>query len=394
MGKLLLGRKGLLLLIYSGTFMGPFTGNLVLPLIPLFEGEFNVGIEVAALTITAAVIPFAVLQVFSGGMSDIYGRRRMTVLGFAIGTVGAILATVSLDINLFLASRVIQGAGSALMAPIMLALIGDCFSYEERGKIMGGYAATTSAGIALGPIVGGFLALYDWRYAFILMAVLSLVMIPVSILYLKPAPKGEKAFRTLPRIMFSTLKQHNVSLACITGLLVFLMGASTLTFLSDFLGKPPLLVNPAEIGLLLSIGGFASIVTAPAVGFLIDAIGRRRTAVIGGILILLAFIIFTLTSKTYWQFLTPLIIMFIGQSFAFTALGTVTIDSTTQSRGAASSIYNTFRFTGYGIGPALMAPVYIALGLTGTLASFIIVALATLILIMRVKTVQTSPKVV
>lgn len=383
-----MGRKGLLLLIYSGTFMGPFTGNLVLPLIPILESDFNVGIEIAALTITATLIPFAVLQIFSGGISDIYGRRKMAALGFTIGTGGAVLAALSLNINLFIGARIIQGAGAALIAPIMLAMIGDHFSYEERGKIMGGYAAATSMGIALGPITGGLLALYSWRYAFILMAILSAAMIPMCTVYLKTSSKRGEAFKTLPKIMISTLKQFNVSLACIIGLLVFLMSGSTLTFLSDYLGNPPLMVNAAEIGLLLSIGGFASILAAPAVGFLIDSIGRRKTAAIGGTLILLAFIMFTLTGRTYWQFLTPLIIMFVGQSFVFTALGTVTIDSATHSRGAASSIYNTFRFTGYGLGPALMAPLYIAIGLTGILSVFIIVAIIALLLTTRIRANQ------
>ncbi|MFQ5762560.1 MAG: MFS transporter, partial [Candidatus Bathyarchaeia archaeon] len=84
-------RKGLLPLIYFGAFIGPFAGNLVLPLIPLLESDFNVGIEIVALTITAAIIPFAVLQAFSGAISDIYGRKNILVLGFAISTAGAVL---------------------------------------------------------------------------------------------------------------------------------------------------------------------------------------------------------------------------------------------------------------------------------------------------------------
>lgn len=383
-------RKGLLLLIYFGTFMGPFTGNLVLPLIPLLKLEFNVGIEVVALTITAAIIPFAVLQVFSGGISDIYGRKRVVIIGYVVTASSAVLASLSHSINLFILARIVQGVGAAFIAPLMLALIGDHFSYEERGKVMGGYAAVTSAGIALGPIIGGLLALYDWRYAFWLIAILSIAMIPICKSYLKPISQRNRAFSELSKIMISTLKQFNVLLACIIGLLVFLMSSSTLTFLADYLGRPTFLVNPAEIGFLLFIGGLASIIAAPAVGFLIDTIGRRKTAVIGCVLILLTFTTFALTSRTYWQFLIPLIIMFVGQSFIFTSLGTVVIDTSTQGRGAASSIYNTFRFTGYGIGPALMAPIYITFGLTGTLGSFILVSTVALLLVTRIRTSQLT----
>ncbi|MFQ5762353.1 MAG: MFS transporter, partial [Candidatus Bathyarchaeia archaeon] len=260
----------------------------------------------------------------------------------------------------------------------------------ERGKIMGGYAAAVSAGLALGPIVGGLLALYSWRYAFMLTAILSAVVIPICAVYFKSATQPEKAFGTLPKILVSTLRQSNVSLSCAIGLLVFLVAGSTVTFLSDYLGKPPFLVNAAEIGFLLFIGGVASIAVAPVVGFMIGTVGRRKTAVIGGVLTLSAFIVFMIIGKTYWEFFAPLVILFVGQILVFTALGTVVIDSSSHSRGTASSIYNTFRFTGYGLGPALLSPIYIALGFTATLGSFTLLAVVALLLTMRIRTTNAT----
>lgn len=380
-------KKGLLLLIYFGAFIGPFGGNSVLPLIPLLESNFNVGIEVIALTITAFMGVFASFQVFSGALSDVYGRKKLVMLGSMVYALGAAFAALSEDIISFLVARLVQGAGAAFIFPIMLAMVGDFFPYQRRGRIMGGYAASTSSGIALGPLIGGLLALYSWRYVFVLIAVLVLMMIPACQTQLKSITRREgMLLRTLPNIISSALKQFNVLLTCIVGLLVFLMSASTLTFLSDFLGKPPLEVSATEIGLLLFIGGIAAIFVAPVAGLLIDAIGRKTTAIIGGILMVSAFLVFTLFSRTYWQFLTPLVTMIVGQSMIFTSMGTVVIDSATPSRGTASSIYNTFRFMGYGIGPALMSPIYGALGLTGTWGGFTLAAIMVLIIVTRIKT--------
>ncbi len=384
-------RKGLLLLIYFGTFLGPFAGNSVLPLIPTLQSAFNVGIGIVAFTITASMLPFAFLQVFSGGISDIYGRKKVVVFGFFVCASGAALAVFSPDISSFILARVIQGTGSAFISPIMLAMIGDWFTYKERGRVMGGYAAATSSGMALGPLAGGLLGSYNWRYVFVLITVLSLVMIPACQMWLKPTSRREKAsLKKLPKIIRLALRQFNVSLACIAGFLVFLASASTLAFLSDYLGKPPLMVGAAEIGFLLSIGGFMAILIAPLAGFLIDAIGRKKTATVGGAAILLGFVSFALVSSTHWQFLVPLVMMIAGQSIVFTSLGTVVIDSAPRTLGAASSIYNTFRFAGYGIGPAMMSPVYVALGFGGTCGGFIFLALAILVLITKLRNGKSS----
>ena len=378
-------KKGLLLLIYFGAFIGPFGGNVVLPLIPVFEREFNIGIEVAALTITATIVTFAAFQFVTGAMSDVYGRKRLVILGFAIYAVGSVAAAFSGDIVSFIGTRIIQGAGVAFVAPIFLAMIGDLFSYEERGKVMGGYVASTAIGISLGPLVGGLISVYEWRYVFILIAALCLIMIPLCNTYLKDGPRMKRSIKAVPAIMANALRQRNVFFACITGMLAFMTSASILTFLSDYLGSSPHQVSAVEIGILLSLAGFMGIFVSPVAGFLIDIMGRRMVAMIGSQLMVIAFLIFTIYSREYWQFLPSLIILTLGQTLIFASIGTVIIDSSQASRGAASSIYNTIRFLGYGLGPAVMAPVYLKVGIAGISIVFIFVSVAAIIFSARLK---------
>ncbi len=83
----------------------------------------------------------------------------------------------------FLGARALQGLGSAFIAPTIMAIIGDVFSYKERGGIMGGYGASTTAGIALGPLVGGFFALIDWQLVFLMLFIFSGLLGSVYLFY-------------------------------------------------------------------------------------------------------------------------------------------------------------------------------------------------------------------
>ena len=117
-------------------------------------------------------------------------------------------------------------------------------------------------------------------------------------------------------------------------------------------------------GILLSTFGFVGIATAPIAGYLTDFIGRKKTLLIGLIIMLTAFLIF-MHVNTYRALFIPLAIMGIGSTTVFTSLNTMIVECIPESRGAASSIYNSFRFLGYGLSPVATLPVYLVYGLDG-----------------------------
>lgn len=131
--------KNLLILLYLSVFLGPFGGNTVLALIPSLERFFNTDISFIAAAITLYMIPFAFFQLFSGAISDIYGRRHVIIFGLFTFSLASLFCAFSNKIGLFLGARALQGLGSAFISPIIMAIIGDIFPYEKRGRIMGGY---------------------------------------------------------------------------------------------------------------------------------------------------------------------------------------------------------------------------------------------------------------
>jgi EmrB/QacA subfamily drug resistance transporter len=115
----------------------------------------------------------ATLLVSFGRISDMYGRVRLYNLGFAVYTVGSILLyltpnTGDLGAMELIAFRIVQATGGAFLMANGAAILTDAFPPNERGKALGINQIAGLSGGFLGLVVGGVLAVYDWRYVFLI----------------------------------------------------------------------------------------------------------------------------------------------------------------------------------------------------------------------------------
>lgn len=102
-----------------------------------------------------------------GRIADMLGRVRMYNLGFVVFTIGSALCGVSQDATQLILSRLVQGAGAAMMVVNSVAILTEVFPADERGRALGINAVTWSFGGVFGPILGGFiLTVADWRWIF------------------------------------------------------------------------------------------------------------------------------------------------------------------------------------------------------------------------------------
>jgi DHA1 family multidrug resistance protein-like MFS transporter len=373
-------KKHLLFLLYPSVFLGPFGGNTVLALIPSLERFFTDEPWFIPVSIMFYMIPFAFFQLFSGALSDIYGRKRIILFGLFTFSLASLFCASSNTTGLFLGARALQGLGSAFIAPTIMAVIGDVFPYKERGRVMGGYGASTTAGIALGPLVAGFFAIIDWRLVFQMLFLFSGLLGSVYLFYFD-ASKGDGELKDVLRKIGGVLKNKGLLVLCMIGFLVFFGYIATMTFLSNTL---KIAVSEDKIGILLSTVGFIGIPTAPVAGYLTDFIGRKKTLLVGLAIMLSAFLIL-LHVNTYESFFIPLAIMGTGSTTIFTSLNTMIVECVPESRGAASSIYNSFRFLGYGLAPVASLPVYLVYGLQGIVLLCVCFVVMNILISMRVR---------
>ena len=129
-------------------------------------------------------LAFGGLLLLGGRAGDLFGRRRMFVAGvllFAAGSLAGGLATTSWWL---IGSRVVQGAGGAIVAPTALSLIADTFKEgAARTRALGIYAGAAGGGGAVGLILGGLITNYfSWRWVLF-------VNVPIALLLAVAAPR-------------------------------------------------------------------------------------------------------------------------------------------------------------------------------------------------------------
>ncbi|MFJ8851077.1 MFS transporter [Streptomyces sp. NPDC102437] len=134
-------------------------------------------------------IILAALLLVMGRFSDILGARRLFMIGTVIFGLASIAAAVSPTGELLIASRFAQGVGGAIIMPTSLALLNLTFRGPDRGKAFAIWGSTIGAAAAVGPLLGGWLADYSWRWAFgINIAVVALILVGVM-KFRQPSPR-------------------------------------------------------------------------------------------------------------------------------------------------------------------------------------------------------------
>jgi MFS family permease len=260
---------------------------------------------------------------------------------------------------MFLISRTILGIGFALISPVLVAILGDITARENRGTAMGFFGSAITAGIASGPLIAGFLAEFNWRYVFFVFSGLSFL----SGGFFWAAFRGHSfqvkggSISTIMHQISSVIKNRDVVLLSTTGFLVFFAFIGVISFISDFLTLPPLLMEEHQVGIILASSGIAGIFASPFAGVFVDRIGRRATAVYGFLitgatLVLLAF------AGSFYGFVLLLFLFGCGTASIWASLLTMSTEILPEMRGTVSSVFNSTRFFGYAFAPIILVPIY------------------------------------
>jgi EmrB/QacA subfamily drug resistance transporter len=125
-------------------------------------------------------LTFASLLIIGGRLGDIFGHRRLFVIGVSLFGLGSLIAALSPTVGwLILGEAVIEGIGAALMVPSTLALLASIFHGRERATAFAAWGAAAGAAVAFGPVLGGWLTTnYSWRWAF----GINVVIAPLAVL--------------------------------------------------------------------------------------------------------------------------------------------------------------------------------------------------------------------
>ena len=152
--------------------------------IPKISRELSLSSTGAQWVINGYLLSLSALFAFGGKLADVYGRRRMVVIGvigFAIASACCGLTPKGSGAEAWIIGfRVIQGATAALMFPAAVGIVVSSFPLRERGRAMAVFFGISGGLTAIGPIAGGFLTQWTWRAIFwinIPVAIIALILI-------------------------------------------------------------------------------------------------------------------------------------------------------------------------------------------------------------------------
>ena len=115
-----------------------------------------------------------------GKLSDVYGRRPLLLIGVSLFLLGSALSGLSQSMGELIIFRGIQGLGAGAIFPIALAVIGDIFSPQERGRYQGLFGAVFGLSFIIGPFLGGFLTdNLSWHWIFYVNLPIGIVALAV-----------------------------------------------------------------------------------------------------------------------------------------------------------------------------------------------------------------------
>src|SRR4051795_2868433 len=156
-----------LVAVCLGTFMLLVDITIINVALPDIQKQIDATFSDLQWVIDAYALTLASLLLTTGSLADLYGRRKLYMLGLAVFTAASLICGLSTSPLMLILARGSQGIGGAVMFSVSLALLAGAFSGRERGIAFGVWGAITGLAVAIGPLLGGALTSgLSWRWIF------------------------------------------------------------------------------------------------------------------------------------------------------------------------------------------------------------------------------------
>jgi EmrB/QacA subfamily drug resistance transporter len=183
-----------LYILCLGDLMIVLDSTIVNVALPSIREDLGFSQTSLAWVVNAYLLTFGGFLLLSGRLGDIYGHRRLFLIGIALFTVASVACGVSTTPGLLVAARAVQGFGGAVVSAVALSLMMNLFTEQaDRAKAMGIFGFVMSGGGSLGVLLGGVLTdTLNWHWIFLVNVPIGVAVIVLT-LKLLPGAHGSAA---------------------------------------------------------------------------------------------------------------------------------------------------------------------------------------------------------
>lgn len=315
------------------------------PSFPSIMTYFGTDESTVSFTITMNLIGFCLAAIVYGPLSDIYGRRKIMLIGNGILVIGATMCVFAPTIQILLLARLIQGIGAATSAVVVSAIIADCYKTEEASRLYGIMNAVFTSLMALAPVIGGFINVtIGWRGNYSVVAGISIISWVLLFLLLRETSKKIKKIKVQEilsnyKILFTSSK--------------FMMAAAIPSLLYGcymaFVAIGPFIyMQTMKLSMLIYTTNIAFIVACFAIvsflsGKIINLLGTRSTLILALVIQLLGTMLICF-SKSAVHFTSSMSIFSIGFALIYPIIFARSMEVFPQIKGTASSAIMSIRY--------------------------------------------------
>jgi EmrB/QacA subfamily drug resistance transporter len=186
-----------LAIVVMAAFIVALDNSVLNVAIPTILRDLDTDLLSLQWVLTGYSLTFATFLVIGGRLADIFGARRMFIVGAALFGAGSFIASIAGTVPvLVLGEALIEGIGASLMLPATISIISNTFQGPVRATAFAAWASSFGAAVAFGPIIGGYLTTYySWRWAFRINVIVAPIAIVGALLFMVPTPRSERRQR-------------------------------------------------------------------------------------------------------------------------------------------------------------------------------------------------------
>ncbi|PTQ56116.1 MAG: Multidrug resistance protein B [Candidatus Carbobacillus altaicus] len=178
-------RPLILVAVLLAMFMAAVESTIVATAMPTIVGELG-GFELLSMVFAVYLLTQAITIPIYGKLADLYGRKKVFLIGVAIFLLGSLLSGLSPSMEALIVFRAFQGLGAGSVMPIATTIVGDIYTREERARVQGLLSSVWGISAVVGPLLGSLIVEFGhWPWVFWINLPIGVASLVIIALFLK-----------------------------------------------------------------------------------------------------------------------------------------------------------------------------------------------------------------